>query len=147
MSNIHLHNTLQVQVSPVHSNHDVAHLAHTNNKDEDDTGSSLLSHQESPLLIGRRSPRSCQNSDKTELVSLDYLFILWVYSFELLSTSSTHCPGREAENGSAYTWKDPSRNLKTMGDQSSAKAETEASRGSYANHHPYQKSIDPKSNY
>ena len=92
-------------------------------------------------MIGRRSPRSC-HSDRTELVSLDCLFILWVYSFELPSTSSTHCPEREAENGSAYTWKDPSRNLKSMGDQSSAEAETKASRGSYANHHAYQKSID-----
>ena len=75
-------------------------------------------------------------------MSLDCLFILWVYSFELPSTSSTHCPEREAENGSAYTWKDPSRNLKSVGDQSSAKTETKASRGSYANHHAYQKSID-----
>ena len=90
-------------------------------------------------MIGRRSPRSCY-SDRTELVSLDCLFILWVYSFELPSTSSTHCPEREAENGSAYTWKDPSRILKSMGDQSSAEAETKASRGSYANHHAYQNS-------
>ncbi len=71
-------------------------------------------------------------------MSLDCLFILWVYSFELPSTSSTHCPEREAENGSAYTWKDPSRNLKSMGDQSSDEAETKASRGSYANYHAYQ---------
>ena len=28
------------------------------------------------------------------------LFILWVYSFDLHSTSSTHCPEREAKNGS-----------------------------------------------
>ena len=47
-------------------------------------------------MIGRRSPRSC-HSDRTELVPLDCLFILWVYSFELPSTSSTHCPEREAE--------------------------------------------------
>ena len=51
----------------------------------------------------------------------------------------------KAENGSAYTWKYLSRNLKSMGDQSSAKAETKASRGSYANHHAYQKSIDSPS--
>ena len=41
-----------------------------------------------------------------------------------------------------HTWKDPSRSLKSIGDQSSAEAETKASRGSYANHHACQKSID-----
>ena len=49
-------------------------------------------------MIGRRSTRSC-HSDRTELVSLDCLFILWVYSFELPSTSSTHCPEREPKTG------------------------------------------------
>ena len=52
MSNIHLHNTLQhafsqhlqVQASPVHSNLEVSHLAHTD-IDNDDNGSSLLFHR------------------------------------------------------------------------------------------------------
>ena len=48
------------------------------------------------MLIGRRSPRSC-HSDRTEFVSPDRLFILWVDSFELPSTSSTHCPEREPQ--------------------------------------------------
>jgi len=45
---MHFHSTLQVQASPVHSNLEVAHVAHTNNND-DDSGSSLLFHRKSEL--------------------------------------------------------------------------------------------------